>query len=82
MKGIPEDWEVVGRETNHPWITTFFVFILGLISFDPTGLHSSVTWTVRQKSTGIVKRVTARSETEAADKIAKGWFDADQAVVE
>jgi hypothetical protein len=77
MKGIPEDWEVVGRETNHPWTTTFFVFILGLISFDATGFHSSVTWTVRRKSTGITKRVTAGSESEAADKIAKGWFDTD-----
>jgi hypothetical protein len=27
--------------------------------------------------TGFTKRVTANSESEAADKIAKGWFDAD-----
>jgi hypothetical protein len=76
------DWEVVSRKTNRPWITTFFVFILGLISFDATGFHSSVTWTVRQQSTGITKRVTARSESETADMIADGWFDADKAVAE
>jgi hypothetical protein len=50
--------------------------------FDATGFHSSVTWTVRQQSTGITKRVTARSESEAADMIANGWFDADKAVAE
>ena len=82
MEGIPEDWEVVSRKTNRPWITTFFVFIIGLISFDATGFHSIVTWTVRQKSTGITKRVTADSESEAADKIANGRFDAEPAVAE
>jgi hypothetical protein len=37
-----------------------------------------VTWTIRQKSTGITKRVTANSEREAADMIAKGMFDSDK----
>jgi hypothetical protein len=47
-----------------------------------TILHSSATWTVRQKSTGVMKRVTALSESEAADKIAKGWFDNDETIAE
>ena len=70
MKGIPEDWEVVSRKTNHWWLGAFFVVLL-------EGLGSSVTWTVRQKSTGITRRVTALSESEAANKIAKGYFDSD-----
>jgi hypothetical protein len=58
---------------------SFFTVILGLIlEFPPTGFHSSVTWTIRQKSTGITKRVTANSEREAADMIAKGMFDSDK----
>jgi hypothetical protein len=56
------------------------MLILGL--GETFGIHSSVTWTVRQKSTGITKRATANSESEAADKIANGWFDAEPAVAE
>jgi len=40
-------------------------------------IFSTVTWTLRQKSTGVIKRVTANSESEAAEKIAKGYFDSD-----
>jgi hypothetical protein len=43
---------------------------------------STITWTVRQKSTGITRQVTADSESEAADKIANGRFDAEPAVAE
>jgi hypothetical protein len=75
MERIPEDWEVVSRKTNHWWIGAFFILSLA-------GPHSSVTWTIRQKSTGVTKRVTARSESEVADIIANGWFDADKAVAE
>ncbi|HEY6258005.1 MAG TPA: hypothetical protein VIY51_19655 [Xanthobacteraceae bacterium] len=76
MALMSEDWETLDRKINYRWITSFFMVILGLLH--PTRLHSSATWTVRQKSTGLVRRVTADSESEAADKIAKGWFDADE----
>jgi len=67
-KGSPEDWEVVSRKANYPWFGVILIFFdLG---------HSSVTQTVRQKSTGITRRVTADNEREAADCIANGWFDA------
>jgi hypothetical protein len=69
MELISEDWEIVSRRTNHFWIGTFFIFL--------EGPGSDATWTVRQKSTGITRRVTADSTSEAADKIAKGLFDAD-----
>ena len=79
MKGIPEDWEVVNRKINRQWIMSILMLIPELILDVPylTILHSSATWTVRQKSTGVIKRVTALSESEAADKIAKGYFDTD-----
>jgi hypothetical protein len=53
------------------------MIIVGLTVQDSLGIHSSVTWTVRQKSTGITRRVTADSKSEVADKIAKGLFDPD-----
>jgi hypothetical protein len=77
MKWIPEDWEIVSRKTNGFWIEIFLTFTLGLLLNNQAYPHSSVTWTVRQKSTGITKRVTADTESEAADKIAKGYFDSD-----
>ena len=84
MKGIPEVWEVVSRKINRQWIMSILMLIPELILDVQhlTILHSSATWTVRRKSTGVTKRVTANSESEAADKIAKGWFDADEVVAE
>jgi hypothetical protein len=38
---------------------------------------SSATWTVRETATGIVRKVTARSEQEAGEKIVSGNFDVD-----
>jgi hypothetical protein len=51
--------------------------ISALLGGGEMGPRSSATWTVRQKATGVTKRVTAFSESEAADLIAKGYFDAD-----
>jgi hypothetical protein len=42
---------------------------------ETTGFYSSVTWTVRQTATGVVRKVTAWSEQGARDKIALGIFD-------
>jgi hypothetical protein len=77
MEPISEDWEVLSRKTHHPWITSFFIVVVGLVKEESAGFHSSATWTVRQKSTGIVRRVTAASESEAVDMIAKGLFDSE-----
>jgi hypothetical protein len=68
MRGIPEDWEVVSRKAKHPWLGVLLAIC---------DIYSDVTWTVRQKSTGVMKRVTASSERDAAEKIANGWFDSD-----
>jgi hypothetical protein len=36
---------------------------------------SAATWTVRETATGVVRKVTARSEQEAGAKIVSGNFD-------
>jgi hypothetical protein len=77
MELMSEDWEIMSRKTNRPWFTSFLMIVLGLVMQDNPGVFSNVTWTVRQKSTGMTKRVTANSESAAANKIANGWFDAD-----
>jgi hypothetical protein len=75
MKQISQDWEVVDRKLHCPLIITSFMLVLLLLDLDP-GFYPS-TWTVRRKSTGIVKRVTAGSEAEAAERIANEYFDPD-----
>jgi hypothetical protein len=82
MRDIPDDWEVVSRKIKRHWIATIFLNTIFLWLLNAPEIFSTVTWTVRQKSTGVTKRVTASSEREAADKIAKDWFDADEAVTE
>ena len=77
MRDLPEDWEVVSRKIERYWITTIIINIIFAWFVNIPEIISSVTWTVRQKSTGITKRVTVGSESEAAEKIAKGLFDAD-----
>jgi hypothetical protein len=67
----------VSRKTNGWWIDLFVWLIFGLLGGGEMGPRSSETRTLRQKSTGVTKRVTALSKSEAADKIAKGWFDAN-----
>ena len=71
MEGIPEDWEIVSRKTNYRWEQ----IVLTLL-FDDLA-YSDAAWTVRQKSTGITKRVTADNRSEAANQIVNGCFDAD-----
>jgi hypothetical protein len=38
-------------------------------------VFSTAAWTVRETATGAVRKVTARSEREAGEKIASGNFD-------
>ena len=76
VRDIPDDWEVVSRKIERYWITTIFINIIFFWAPYPQIL-STVTWTLRQKSTGVIKRVTADSESEAVEKIAKGYFDSD-----
>ena len=76
MTEIADGWEIVSRRTNEP-ARHLLSMLLQIIFIHPetTGFYSSVTWTVRQTATGMVRKVTAWSEQGARDKIALGIFD-------
>jgi hypothetical protein len=77
VRDIPDDWEVVSRKIKRYWIATIFINIIFSWLLSDPEIFSTVTWTLRQKSTGVIKRVTANSESEAAERFAKGYFDSD-----
>ena len=76
MTEITDGWEIVSRRTNEP-ARHLLSMVLQIIFIYPetTGFYSSVTWTVRQTATGVVRKVSARSQQEARDKIALAIFD-------
>ena len=77
MTKLGDDWEIVSRRPNdRGWILPMLVQLALLIPMMPATFSSS-TWTVRQKSTGVVRKLTARSEEEAWQKIGLGLFDAE-----
>jgi hypothetical protein len=71
------DWETVERRTadSTGWMA-ILTWPLLLLPEAPTR-HSNVTWTVRHKQTGEVRKVTAYTEDFAALKIAAREFDKD-----
>jgi hypothetical protein len=72
-----DGWEIVSRQTNEPiWLLSILFQIVFLIAEMPRSF-STVTWTVRQTATGVIRKVTARSEQEARDKISLELFDAE-----
>jgi hypothetical protein len=77
MEQICEDWEIVNQKTEHPLLWVFTHLMLAVIFWAPgvPRSYSRATWTVRQASTGAVKRVTADNKSEAADLIVRGLFD-------
>ena len=71
------DWQIVARQTNDR-AAPFFSFLMRLLSLTPMDdapRHSSVTWTVRHVQTGEVRKITANSENEFAERLAAGAFD-------
>jgi len=77
MNQIAPGWEIVSCRAKRPWhaIYMFLQMIVGNPDIVPAA--SSATWTVREAATGIVRKVTARSEQEAGEKIVSGNFDVD-----
>lgn len=70
-----DDWQIVARQTNDragPLIN-YFMRLVFLLPEPPQ--HSSVTWTIRHVLTGDVRKITARSEDEFAERLAAGVFD-------
>ena len=57
-------WQVIARRTNKP-ARNLLGMMLQMMMQSPPMTWSSVTWTVRQISTGTVREVTARTEDDA-----------------
>lgn len=75
MTELAPGWEVVARKTNGPIAHLLFILLqIVMLSWPPAG-QSSVTFTVRNRATGETRKVTAKSEDEAALLIAQGQFD-------
>jgi hypothetical protein len=75
VKQIVNGWEIVSCRAKQPWhaIYMFLQMLVGNPDIAPA--FSTATWTVREMATGAVRKVTARSEQEAADKAASGMSD-------
>jgi hypothetical protein len=74
MTDLSTDWELVSRKagtTPRGTINT----LRHLFSSRPVEAGQATTWTVRHRGTGLVRRLTARTELEARVKIANGLFD-------
>jgi hypothetical protein len=68
---LPDDWEIVRRHGNYQW----WLVLLDLMSLAPGTPPEAVTLTVRQKSTGATRTVTAHNECAAIRRIIDGRFD-------
>jgi hypothetical protein len=77
MSEIAGGWEVISCRAKAPWHLFLMLFQVLAGNPDVAPTYSMATWTVRQSTTGAVRRVTARSEKEAKEKIDTGIFDED-----
>jgi hypothetical protein len=74
MTELAPGWEVIARKTRGPIAHMLFI-ILQVLLISPPVTHSSVTFMVRNRATGETRKVTAKSEEEAALLITQGQFD-------
>jgi hypothetical protein len=72
-----DGWEIVSRRPNEPIRLLSMLLQIVLMIPEMPAYFSTVTWTVRLTATGVVRKVTARSEQEAREKVALGLFDAE-----
>jgi hypothetical protein len=77
MREIADGWEVVSCRVKEPWHIIYMVLQMLTGNPDIAPVFSTATWTVRQISTGTLRKVTARSRQEAKDKINNNVFDED-----
>jgi len=68
------NWELLSRKTGAR-THGLLGLVRHLASPRPQAGPSTI-WTVRHRATGLVRRLTARTELEARVKIANGLFDA------
>jgi hypothetical protein len=69
---MPDNWELISRHGNYGWVDTFLAVLIGGCC-DP----NSITLTVREKATHVVRKVTAFNEAQAVARLATGRFDSD-----
>jgi hypothetical protein len=74
MTELASGWEIVSFRTNNR-LRGLLTMALQIVLTAENGIYSSVTWTVRETSTGAIRKVTARSEVGARQKIAQNLFD-------
>jgi hypothetical protein len=68
------EWELVSRKAvSSP---NLFNKLRRLFARKAVENGPPIMWTVRHRATGLVRRLTARTELEARVKIANGLFDA------
>ena len=67
------EWELVSRKALKSG--KLFDKVRQFLSRSAAENGPPIMWTVRHKTTGLVRRLTARTELEARVKIANGLFD-------
>jgi hypothetical protein len=75
MTELAPGWEIVARKTHGRIAHLLFLALQTLMLSWPPVTHSSVTFMVRNRATGETRKVTAKSEDEAALLITQGQFD-------
>jgi hypothetical protein len=68
------EWQIVARKTNNPICYLMGIVLQMLFMAEPT-TFSSMTWTLRNSRTGETRKITAKSEAEAALRASAGAFD-------
>jgi hypothetical protein len=75
MMQLADGWEIVARRAKNPIFQLLAALQIVLGMAEAPHAFSAATWTLRQTSTGLVRRVTAFSEAEARERLALGLFD-------
>jgi hypothetical protein len=78
MRDAFDDWEIISRRTNKRWSNLLVMIFGSLLLTDNPGIHSSVTWFLKNRATGQTKSVTARSEHEMKERVATQAFDPEK----
>jgi len=76
MTDLSADWELLSRKAGTSSPGLFGTLRQAFSSSATENAQAIITWTVRNRATGLVRRLTARTELEASVKIANGLFDA------
>jgi hypothetical protein len=75
-------WEVISKKRDKSSVGILFRDMLLFLFGWGTPHNPPVKFTVREKSTGYIKTVTAYDESELPERIAKGQFDFDRIISE